>query len=188
MSETGRNAPCPCGSGKKYKLCCLSKDDPSFQLDSVKRQLVASLSSSSRPSPPPRRRRRRTSSPSRDGALAGLRGTWEDDGLDDLSNGVVDDIHAGRFDEAEAGIARLREEFPEVIDWLDRSGMLAEARGDNKTAADFYRRCIAFTYANDGFDDESRSWMIDKIRTLDPDGPPPAGPPPGPTEPASPGS
>jgi hypothetical protein len=21
----GRNAPCPCGSGKKYKRCCISK-------------------------------------------------------------------------------------------------------------------------------------------------------------------
>jgi len=25
-SNTGRNAPCPCGSGKKYKKCCLNKD------------------------------------------------------------------------------------------------------------------------------------------------------------------
>jgi hypothetical protein len=25
--KTGRNAPCPCGSGKKYKKCCLSKDE-----------------------------------------------------------------------------------------------------------------------------------------------------------------
>ena len=24
--KTGRNDPCPCGSGKKYKRCCLSKD------------------------------------------------------------------------------------------------------------------------------------------------------------------
>src|SRR5262249_59879887 len=24
--KTGRNDPCPCGSGKKYKKCCLSKD------------------------------------------------------------------------------------------------------------------------------------------------------------------
>lgn len=24
--KTGRNAPCPCGSGKKYKNCCLDKD------------------------------------------------------------------------------------------------------------------------------------------------------------------
>ncbi len=27
MSQrVGRNDPCPCGSGKKYKKCCLSKD------------------------------------------------------------------------------------------------------------------------------------------------------------------
>ena len=24
---TGRNDPCPCGSGKKYKKCCLKKDE-----------------------------------------------------------------------------------------------------------------------------------------------------------------
>lgn len=26
MPKIGRNAPCPCGSGKKYKKCCLEKD------------------------------------------------------------------------------------------------------------------------------------------------------------------
>jgi len=26
-NKTGRNDPCPCGSGKKYKNCCLNKDD-----------------------------------------------------------------------------------------------------------------------------------------------------------------
>jgi len=25
--ETGRNAACPCGSGKKYKRCCLDSDE-----------------------------------------------------------------------------------------------------------------------------------------------------------------
>jgi hypothetical protein len=25
MKETGRNDPCPCGSGKKYKKCCAQK-------------------------------------------------------------------------------------------------------------------------------------------------------------------
>jgi preprotein translocase subunit SecA len=24
--RTGRNDPCPCGSGKKYKQCCMKKD------------------------------------------------------------------------------------------------------------------------------------------------------------------
>ena len=28
MSAVGRNDPCPCGSGKKYKRCCLGKDAP----------------------------------------------------------------------------------------------------------------------------------------------------------------
>jgi len=27
MAKTGRNDPCPCGSGKKYKNCCLTKDE-----------------------------------------------------------------------------------------------------------------------------------------------------------------
>ena len=27
MGNVGRNEPCHCGSGKKYKKCCLSKDD-----------------------------------------------------------------------------------------------------------------------------------------------------------------
>jgi hypothetical protein len=26
MTQIGRNAPCPCGSGRKYKKCCLEKD------------------------------------------------------------------------------------------------------------------------------------------------------------------
>ena len=28
MSAVGRNDPCPCGSGKKYKRCCLGKETP----------------------------------------------------------------------------------------------------------------------------------------------------------------
>jgi hypothetical protein len=27
MAKPGRNSPCPCGSGKKYKVCCLVKDE-----------------------------------------------------------------------------------------------------------------------------------------------------------------
>jgi hypothetical protein len=27
MSKLGRNDPCHCGSGKKYKQCCLAKDE-----------------------------------------------------------------------------------------------------------------------------------------------------------------
>ena len=31
MAKTGRNDPCPCGSGKKYKHCCYAeKHQPSM--------------------------------------------------------------------------------------------------------------------------------------------------------------
>ena len=28
--KIGRNDPCPCGSGKKYKKCCLGKEEPTW--------------------------------------------------------------------------------------------------------------------------------------------------------------
>ena len=31
--KIGRNDPCPCGSGKKYKKCCLGKEDNPEYLD-----------------------------------------------------------------------------------------------------------------------------------------------------------
>ena len=27
MAKPGRNDPCPCGSGNKYKKCCLAKEE-----------------------------------------------------------------------------------------------------------------------------------------------------------------
>lgn len=32
MSKLGRNKPCPCGSGKKYKKCCLVKNEEERRL------------------------------------------------------------------------------------------------------------------------------------------------------------
>lgn len=38
--KIGRNAPCPCGSGKKYKNCCLHKAAASGK---VKQRLLATV-------------------------------------------------------------------------------------------------------------------------------------------------
>ena len=35
VAKTGRNDPCPCGSGKKYKHCCLAKDEERLHHSSV---------------------------------------------------------------------------------------------------------------------------------------------------------
>ena len=33
MEKIGRNDPCPCGSGQKYKKCCLAKDETARNAD-----------------------------------------------------------------------------------------------------------------------------------------------------------
>lgn len=44
MAKTGRNDPCPCGSGKKYKKCCLFKSEKSVGIeDSIQSKLNQEL-------------------------------------------------------------------------------------------------------------------------------------------------
>src|SRR5208283_3137036 len=123
MAKTGRNDRCPCGSGKKYKQCCLAKDE-----------------AAARPaSPPPE------TTPSRRYARAAALADYAAaDELTEASNAVVDMVHAGQLDEAERAARQLLERFPEVHDGYDRLGMVHEARGDNRKAADYYRKVIAF--------------------------------------------
>lgn len=40
--KTGRNEPCPCGSGKKYKKCCMEKDEKNH--DEMKKEIFEEIS------------------------------------------------------------------------------------------------------------------------------------------------
>jgi len=144
MTKLGRNAPCPCGSGAKYKRCCL----PAHQAAERERQ------------------RLRSEAVSAEDFVAEL------DELDRLSNSVPQLIAQGRLDEAEAACLELKRLYPDQIDWLQRSAIVCQARGDHKMAAEYYRKAVAFTYTRpNGFDHDSRAWMLDKIRALDPTAP-----------------
>jgi tetratricopeptide (TPR) repeat protein len=119
MAKIGRNDPCPCGSGKKYKKCCLANDEAAARAA----QPVAVAAH--RPS------------------LANY--ARERDELDDLtetSNAVVDMVQAGNLDAAEQAAHDLLKRFPDVHDGYDRLGMVCEARGDRRQAADYYRKAI----------------------------------------------
>ncbi len=35
--KIGRNDPCPCGSGKKYKKCCIGKKDKLIEIENCER-------------------------------------------------------------------------------------------------------------------------------------------------------
>ena len=122
MAKVGRNDPCACGSGKKYKKCCMANDEAAVR--------------AARPAPP-------AVAPERWPPLASYFQEHDDfDELTEASNAVVDMVHAGNLDAAEQAAHDLLARFPDVHDGYDRLGMICEARGDHRRAADYYRKAI----------------------------------------------
>jgi len=111
----GRNATCHCGSGKKYKKCCLAAD--AAQLAGLRKVVAAAA----RPVV-----------------------VMEDDELDELSNSVLDLVRDGHLEQALVACKRLLAEFPEVVDGFERSGLVHAKMGDHATAAAFYRQAFDF--------------------------------------------
>ncbi len=119
MAKIGRNDPCACGSGNKYKKCCMASDETAAR--------------TARPAQP-------AAVPVRRPSLASYR--QERDELTEASNAVVDMVQAGNLDAAKQAAHDLLARFPDVHDGYDRLGMVCEARGDHRLAADYYRKAI----------------------------------------------
>jgi hypothetical protein len=60
------------------------------------------------------------------------------------ANAAAELVRAGKLGEAEQAARDLLLLFPDVHDGYDRLGMVYEARGENRQAADCYRKVIAF--------------------------------------------
>jgi tetratricopeptide (TPR) repeat protein len=145
--KPGRNEPCHCGSGNKYKKCCLAKDEAA-ERDS----LVKAHAQRDQPAVAHRHERAAAHTLSVDELMAEVAArlgmaeeedAYEDE-LDAASNAVVRLVRADRLDEAEAAARDLLVRFPDVHDGWDRLGMVHEARGDRRQAADCYRKVIDF--------------------------------------------
>lgn len=138
MTKPGRNDPCPCGSGQKYKRCCMRKDQ---EAESAALKAAAEARAAAA-------RQHAHDHGHHECDFCG--DLLEDDG-DELtrdSNAVIDLVHEGKLDEAEQAARALIEQYPEVHDGYDRLGMVYEARGDKKAAADCYRKVIEFVRAH----------------------------------------
>lgn len=161
MAKTGRNNPCPCGSSKKYKQCCLAKDE------AAERATLAGRSAAQ--------------TPGRSGLefadivkrLAAVFPLDNDDELNEASNAVVDLIHAGKLDEAEQAAHALLERYPDMPDGHDRLGMVCEARGEKRKAAECYRKLIALVREHP--DDYDPGYTDDLQQLVDELDPPDAG-------------
>ena len=142
MAKIGRNQPCPCGSGKKYKRCCWGKEGRSAQPT--------------------------TTSAAFSEPTAGM--NWvvtDDDPLCRLSNRIVELINAGRLGDAEQAWKELNCEFPDEIDPIERKAMLLEARGNHRDAASYYRRAAQYTRTHDGFESETTEFYDQQAARLE---------------------
>jgi tetratricopeptide (TPR) repeat protein len=151
MAKIGRNDPCPCGSGQKYKRCCLPRDEAT----AAERAAIARAAALVR------------EADERAAADAAIHA--EDDGLDDASNVVIDLLNAGRLDEAEQAAHDLLARYPEVHDGLERLAMVAAARGDRARAAEYYRKAADFVLAHgDPHDLAMHTYLRKRAAALDP--------------------
>jgi tetratricopeptide (TPR) repeat protein len=118
MAKIGRNDLCPCGSGKKYKRCCMANDEAAARATAAAGAAAASSHSH----------------------------FCHDcsDQLDDAASAVFALIEAGKFDDAEQAAHDVLARFPSVHDGHECLGRLHQAKGDYRQAADCYRKVIEF--------------------------------------------
>jgi tetratricopeptide (TPR) repeat protein len=164
MAKPGRNDPCQCGSGTKYKKCCLAKDEAAERDSLGKTRARPDDSAAAHPPPVDRLVAE---------VAAYLRRAEEEDAyedeLDAASNAVVHLVGAAKLDEAEAAARDLLVRFPDVHDGWDRLGMVHEARGDSRQAADSYRKVIDFIRQHpDDYDAAMLGQFAKLVETLDP--------------------
>jgi tetratricopeptide (TPR) repeat protein len=138
MPKIARNAPCPCGSGKKYKRCCLKK---------IEDQRTGARRAAPTAKPPGR--------------------ALEEDDLDELSNRAVDLIKLGKLDEAEAVGHKLLQHYPEVPDGLERLAAVHEAQGDFAKAARYYRLAAELIEGHDDYDPEIGQFFKEQATKLE---------------------
>lgn len=173
MAKPGRNDPCHCGSGNKYKKCCLAKDEAASkaQLGSAKTRQeltedAARLAVRAAAHLPGVHELK--------AAVAARLGMSEHDlqrydELMDASNAAVDLVRAGKLDEAEAAARDLLTRFPDEHDGWDRLGRVHEARGESTKAADCYRKVLdVIRQRPDDYDPAFEQKFVQLINKLDP--------------------
>ena len=163
MAKPGRNDPCHCGSGKKYKKCCLPQEE------AAEREVIAKDQAAREQRAAAHRLEQRAAKAEflqRFTAAAEL-----DDELQQLtaaSNAAVDLVKAGKLQEAESAARDLLERFPDVHDGWDRLGMVHEARGEKKPAADCYRKAIEIIRQQPDHDPKLADVFVELVNKLDP--------------------
>ena len=140
-----RNIPCPCGSGRKYKKCCLKNDET----------LAAQT----------RRKQQAQQASERQQAVELQAGIDE---LTDLSNQANDLIREQKWEQAFSTCAELQERFPDEIDADERFSEYYRGTNDPvnelKHLRNLQRKCEEFP---EGFEPEWLEELQENITRLE---------------------
>ena len=128
MGKPGRNDPCPCGSGKKYKNCCLEKDEASRRLE--RQASNATLN-------------------------AEVQREYEEyqefeelmdrgERSDRVASAIWELIQMKQFDHAEQATHKYIDHFPESPIGYDLMAYICEGRGEFLSAAQWLHKVIDF--------------------------------------------
>jgi len=158
VTKIGRNETCPCGSGAKYKKCCL--------LASEAQKVNEMLTSRDEQSRQTAGKDAHEHCP----LCRDILYEMEDDPLGELANDVLNMIHEDRFEEALALAQKILLDYPEVIDGSHLTAIVYEKSGQFALAAEWYRKTLALSEQpdqKDHFDEEFRGELKDDIAQME---------------------
>jgi len=154
MAKPGRNDRCPCGSGKKYKVCCLTRDTAA----ELERLAGAEAARASRAA-------------EKRSELQRVREDLFDNELMEASNAALALFHAGKLEETQVAARDLLLSFPDMPDGWEYLGLVHEKRGENREAAECYRRVLEIVRRTpEDYEPAFEQQFVDLIAKLDPTG------------------
>jgi hypothetical protein len=159
MPKVGRNDPCPCGSGKKVKRCCIEKLEADRRVEVLSAERDGLIAKTER------------IKAERDELAWRVAELQAEKEAEEIAQQVDALLEVGRFDEADAIGRGLEEVFPEETLGIERLAQVYESRGMTAPAAAHYRRAVArMDELGEGkYCDCCRARMVEAIRRLDPD-------------------
>jgi tetratricopeptide (TPR) repeat protein len=160
MAKPGRNDRCPCGSGKKYKACCLPRDE------AAERERLAAEQAGREARAEARRQEQREA---RAAIAADFAASADLRDLDDTIDAALRFIQEGKLEELETAARHILERYPDIPDGWEFLGHVHETRGENQEAVACYRRVLEIVNRTpDDFDPEYTQGFEDRIANLDP--------------------
>ena len=140
MAKIGRNDPCPCGSGKKLKRCCMMEP-------------AAEEPAGSAVAPPP--------------DVCDSCGSELDDEFNDRADYILERLLDGHVDDAETLCLDFIRDFPDDAEGHDLLSMIFEERGQRAQALSLLRKASRIAHDRQDYDAETKLFMRQRIKELE---------------------